>query len=174
FAPVAVPPTVIALVDVPVVVHLLDELAATLMVPRAAGLDERVVADVERLPDLLELAGHVVTVVLRLLAEFRGAVRHFYRIFVVAHQEEDAVSLHAAVASLYVGADLLKRGADVRAAVRVVDGGGQKKLRRGVGHGRPSVQRSRNRDILSGSEAPSRRGGQRANVRPHTGGVGGD
>ena len=89
-----------------------------------AGLDEDVVADVERVPDLAELPGHVVAVGLRVLAQFGGPLRHLDRVLVVAHQEEDVEALHAAVAGLHVGAELLERGADVRPAVGVVDGGG--------------------------------------------------
>src|SRR5262249_39231190 len=61
----AVPALVTPLVDVAVVVHLLDELAAALVVARLARLDEVVEADLQGAPDLLELPGHVVAVGLR-------------------------------------------------------------------------------------------------------------
>src|SRR5262249_42277259 len=65
-AALAVPALVLALVDVAVVVHLLDELPATGVVARLARLDEVVVTDLQCAPDLLELAGHVVAVRLRI------------------------------------------------------------------------------------------------------------
>src|SRR5262249_39432189 len=84
-------------------------------------LDEGVVADAQGVPDLAELPGHVVAVRLHVLAQLRGALRHLDGVLVVAHQEEDLVALHAAVAGLHVGAELLKRGADVRPNVGIVD-----------------------------------------------------
>src|SRR5205823_5742198 len=54
---------------------------------------------------------------------------HLDGVLVVAHQEPHVVPLLAAVAGLDVGADFLERGADVRPAVRVIDGGGQKETR---------------------------------------------
>src|SRR5579885_2516757 len=136
-AAVAVPALVFALVDVAVVVHLLDELLAADVVPRLAGLDEVVVADLQGAPDLLELAGHVVAVRLGVLAKLRRPLRYLDGVLVVAHEEVDAVALHAAVAGLHVGAELLEGGADVRPAVGVVDGGGQVEARV-VGHDSPS------------------------------------
>src|SRR5262249_46200407 len=65
---------------------------------------------------------HVVAVRLDVLPEFGGATRHLDGVLVVAHQEEDVITLHAAVARLHVGAQLLERGADVRPAVGGVDG----------------------------------------------------
>src|SRR5579884_2787756 len=52
----AVKSLVRALVDVAVVVDRLDELPAALVVARVARLDEIVVADLQGLPDFLELA----------------------------------------------------------------------------------------------------------------------
>ena len=74
-----------------------------------------------RAPDFLELPGHLVDVLLGLDAQLAGALRHLDRVFVVAHQEVDAIALHPAESSLHVGPDLLERGADVRAAVGIVD-----------------------------------------------------
>ena len=110
-----------ALVDVAGVVDLLDELAAADVVPLLAGLDEVVVGDLQGVPDLLELAGHVVDVRLGLEAQLPGSLRHLDGVLVVAHQEVDRGSFHPAKPGLDVGADLLERRADVRPAVGVVD-----------------------------------------------------
>ena len=134
----AIPTRVTPLVDVAVVVDLLDELSATLLVPFVAGLDERVVADVEGVPDGAELAGHVVAVLLHVAVLLGRLAGDFVGVLVVAHEEEDIEAFHAAVAGLDVGADLLEGGADVRPAVGVVDGGGQEKRRQSVhGYGTP-------------------------------------
>lgn len=132
-AAVAVPALVATLVDVAVVVDLLDEGAAALLVPLVTGLDEDVGADAQGVPDLAELPGHVVAVLLRLLPQLGGPLRHLDGVLVRPHQEKDVITLHAPVACLHVGADLLEGGADVRPAVGVVDGGGQVKACR-VGH----------------------------------------
>src|SRR5205823_790074 len=113
-AALAVKALVLALVDPAVVVDLLNELAAPLMVPRLARLDEIVVTDIERAPHLLELPRHFVAVGLGILSQLGGALRYLDRVFVVAHQEMDAKSLHAAIASLHIGAELLEGRADVR------------------------------------------------------------
>src|SRR5262249_30447749 len=122
-APFAVPTLILPLVDEAVVVDLLNELPAALLVPVGAGLNEGVVADLQRVPDLAELAGHVIAVGLRVHTQFRGALRDLDGVLVIAHQEADVVPLHAAIASLHIGAELLERGADVRPAIGIVDGG---------------------------------------------------
>src|SRR5262249_47969517 len=104
----AVKPFVVGLNNVPVVVNLLNELPASLMVPLFAGLDEVVEADLERAPYLLELAGHVVAVFLRVAAHFGSLLGHLDGVLVVAHQEMDLVTLHAPIAGLDVGADLFE------------------------------------------------------------------
>ena len=68
-AAVAVVALVDALVDVARVEDGLDELLAAGVMARFARLDEFVVRDVERAPDFLELAGHVVDVLLGLDAQ---------------------------------------------------------------------------------------------------------
>ncbi len=102
--PVTVPALVVALVYVAVVVNLLYELAATLVVPRLAGLDEIVVADFQGAPNLLKLPGHVVAVFLGGEFQLRGPLGHLDGVLVVAHEEMDVVPLHAPVAGLNVGA----------------------------------------------------------------------
>ena len=95
-AAVAVKARVRLLVDVPGVVDRLDELPAARVVARLAGLDEVVERDLERLPDLLELAGHVVDVGLGLDPELLGALRDLDRVLVVAHLEVDGRGLPSA------------------------------------------------------------------------------
>ena len=105
----------------PGVVDGLDELLAADLVAVLAGLDEVVERDLERLPDLAELAGHVVDVGLGRDPEFLGALRDLDRVLVVAHLEVDGVPFHPAEPRLDVGPDLLEGRADVRPAVGVVD-----------------------------------------------------
>ena len=59
--------------------------------------------------------------------QFRGALGHLDRIFIIAHEEKDFVAFHAAIAGLYIGANFFKSSADVRPAIGIVDRGGQKK-----------------------------------------------
>src|SRR5262249_20179472 len=91
-AALAVEALVLALVNVAVVEDLLDELAAALVMPRLAGLDEIVEGDFQRAPDLLELTGHVVAVFLRITAQLGGLLRHLDRVLGVAHQEEGVIT----------------------------------------------------------------------------------
>jgi len=63
-----------------------------------------------------------------ILAQLGRAFGDFDRVFIVAHQEMDVVAFHAAIAGLYVGAELFKGGADVRPAIGIVDGGGDVEL----------------------------------------------
>ena len=121
FAAIAIPALVMALVDVPVIEHLLDKLLAPRMMAWRAGLDEIVEADVEGAPHFLELPGHVVAVFLGVAVQFGGAARDLDGVFIVAHQEMYFKALHAAVAGLHVGADFLEGGADVRPAIGIVD-----------------------------------------------------
>ena len=109
------------LVDVARVVHRLDELAAAGVMALFAGLDEVVVGDVQRAPDLLELAGHLVDVGLGVDPQLAGAQGHLVGVLVVAHQEVDRGTFHPAEPGLDIGADLLERRADVRPAVGIVD-----------------------------------------------------
>ncbi len=69
FTPVAVVPRIDALVDVAGVVHGLDELPAADVMPGLTGLDEIIVRDLERAPDLLKLPRHVIDVGLGLEPE---------------------------------------------------------------------------------------------------------
>src|SRR5262249_24202048 len=134
FAPLAIQALVRSFVNVSVVVDLLNKLAATLKVARLAGLDEVVVADLQSPPDVAELPGHVVAVFLGIAAQLRGFLSNLDCVLVVADQEMDLEALHAAIASLHVGADLFERRADMWPAVRIIDRGSLKKTRR-VGHG---------------------------------------
>ena len=142
-----------ALVDIAGVVDRLDEFAAAGVVALLAGLDEVVERDVERVPDLLELPGHLVNVGFRLEVQFAGALRHLDRVLVVAHQEMDRGAFHPAEPGLHIGPDLLEGRADVRAAVGVVD---------------------RRRDVIAGfcvchPHPRSRVAGRAALVRPREG-----
>src|SRR5262249_42089690 len=126
----AVKPLVVAFVDVAVVVHLLDELSATVVMAAFTGLNEIVVADLERLPYLFELPGHFVAVIARIATQLGGTPGNLDRVFVVPHEKEDAVPFHAAIACLYIGADFLERGADVRTAIGIINRRGQEVARR--------------------------------------------
>src|SRR5208337_4780959 len=114
-------PRVDALVDVAGVVHGLDELAAADVVPLFAGLDEIVVRDLERAPDLLELPGHVVHVGFGFEAKLLSTQGHLVGVLIVPHQEVNRGALHAAKPGLDVSPDLLERRADMRPAVGVID-----------------------------------------------------
>src|SRR5262249_46594853 len=52
-------------------------------------------------------------------------LRHLDRVLVVTHEEVDVIALLPAITCLHVGAEFLERRADVRPAVRIIDGGGQ-------------------------------------------------
>ena len=180
-AAVAVETGVRLLVDIARVVDGLDELLAADVVASFRGLDEVVVGDLQRRPDLAELAGHIVDVGPGLDAELLGGLLDLDGVLVVAHQEVDRVSLHPAEPSLDVGADLLERGADVGPAVGVVDRRGdieahrsrlgpsvglagdrlfKRRCRRRVGHGGPP-RRSRRRSYGNlGAEANRARPGR--------------
>src|SRR5207249_3684058 len=82
-AALAVKALVLALVNPAVVVDSLNEFAAPFMVPRFTGLDEVVVTDVERAPDLLELPGHLIAVGFGRLPQLSGALRYLDRVLVV-------------------------------------------------------------------------------------------
>src|SRR5262249_46092287 len=151
----AIPAFVGPLVDVPVVEHCLYKLLAADVVALLAGLNEVVVADLQGTPDLLELTGHVVHVLLRVAAQLGRPAGDLDRVLVVAHQEVDVVTLHAAVAGLHVGAELLEGGADVRPAVGVVDRGGQvKSIALGHDWSRPSSRGPGSLYLLSRRKPP--------------------
>ena len=78
---------------------------------------------------------------LRILALLLGAFEDVLRVFVVPHQEPRVVALQAVVARDDVGRDLLVGRAEVRPAVHVVDGGGEKVFHvvSAVGRARPSA-----------------------------------
>ena len=61
-------------------------------------------------------------------AALRGGLRDLLPVLVEARQELDVVAAHAAISRDGVGADLLERVADVRIAIRVVDGGREIRL----------------------------------------------
>src|SRR5262249_26248314 len=128
-AAIAVVTGIDAFVDVAGVEHRLDELAASHMVSLFAGLDELVVRDVERAPDISKLPGHFVYILLGVDAQLAGALRYFDCVFVVPHQKMDGNAFHAAESRLNISADLLERGADVWAAVGIIDRRGDKKPR---------------------------------------------
>ncbi len=125
------------LIQIARVVHGLDKLAASDMVPLFTGLDEVVVRNVERPPDILELSSHFVDVLLGFHAQLSRALGHFDGVLVVAHQEMNGVALHPSKSSLHVGSDLLERSADVRATVGVVDRRGDQIARLVVHHPDP-------------------------------------
>ena len=131
FAPVAVPPFVAPLVNVPVVFDLLDERLTTLVVALFAGLNEIGKAQVEGAPNFLELFGHIVAIGLGFLTQLFGPAGDFDRVFVISHEEKDFMALHAPVSRLGIRPDLFKSGANMGAAVGVINGRGQEKA---LGH----------------------------------------
>ena len=145
------------LVDVAGVVDRLDELPAADVVPLLAGLDEVVERDLERLPDLLELPGHVVDS--RPWARGparRRAAATLIGVLVVAHQEVDGVALHPAEPGLHVGADLLERRADVRPAVGIVDRRGDDSSALCVRHPHPRSPARRSGRLIRPSQSATR------------------
>ena len=96
------------------------------LVARLRRADEIVERDVEVRPGLAELALHLVAVGQRIEPLVDRLLEHVLRVLVVPHQEARLEAAEPLVARDDVGADLLVRRAQVRAAVHVVDGGGQK------------------------------------------------
>ena len=132
--------------------------------------DELVVGNAQRGPRVLEVLGVLVDIRLRGKASLSGALGDFLAVFIGAGQEVRLVAALAMRAGDHVSDDLFVRVAQVRAAVDVVDGGGDVKARQRMllCSGRPcsisirssaihsaSVPRHPERD--SGCAFPSRR-----------------
>jgi hypothetical protein len=154
FAAVAIVAGINALVDIAGVVHGLDELLASAVVAFFAGLNELVVRDIERAPDLLKLGGHLVDVALRLDAQLAGLLRHLDGVFIVAHQEVDRLALHPAKPSLHVGPDFFECGADMGAAVGIIDRRGNEIPRWAVRHPNPRFKGQDAIAVRGRAEAP--------------------
>ena len=122
----AVPTLIHAVVDVTRVVDAPGELGHTGLVPRFGRADEIVERDVEALPGPAELLLHPVAVREWIQTQVGGLLVHVLRVLVVPHQETRVESAEPLVARDDVGADLLVRRSEMRAAVHVIDGGREK------------------------------------------------
>ena len=119
----AVPALVLALVDVPVVVHALHERLDALLVARVARADEEVVGGVDARHQRLEAGGVAVRELLRRHALALGRERDRLAVLVGAREEEHVLPALAVVAGEDVGPDRGVRVAEVRRRVDVVDRG---------------------------------------------------
>ena len=122
-------PGVNALVNIPRIEDGLNKLLTADMVTLFASLDEVVIRDFERLPDILELPRPFRRRIVWARAPFLGALGHLDGVFIIAHQELNCVAFHAAKSSLHICADLLERRSDVRTAIGIVDCRGDKESR---------------------------------------------
>ena len=120
-----------ALVDVPVVVHLLEDLLDGFHVVRIGGADEPVVGDVHQLPQVQHAAGSGHDIVHKLLGSdpgLPGLVLNLLAVLVGAGEEHHVIALEP----LVTGHDICGHGgigvADVQLARGVVDGCGDIKF----------------------------------------------
>ena len=118
---------VLALIDVPLVVHGLEDLLDGGHVVVVGGADEAVVGDVHQLPQVQHALLPGDDVVHKLLggdAGLLGLVLDLLAVLVGAGEEEDVIALQALVAGHGVGGHGAVGVADVELVRGVVDGGG--------------------------------------------------
>ena len=114
-----------ALVDVPFVVQVFEDLLDFLLVVIVGGADEVVVRDVHQVELLFDDGGYLVHELLGGQALLGGLQLVFLAVLVGAGLEEHVVALHALKAGDGVGQDDLVHVADVGLAGGVGDGGGE-------------------------------------------------
>ena len=122
----AVPPLVNAFVDVARVVEAPRQFGDAGMVTRFGGADEVVERHLEPLPGAAEFLLHPIAVRPRIESGLDRLLVDVLRVLVVAHQKARVEPAQPLVAGDDVGADLLVRRPEVRPAVDVIDGRGQK------------------------------------------------
>ena len=130
----AVEPTVLAQVDVSLVVQRLEDLGDDRLVAALGRADEIVVRNRQLRQERLELRAHLVGKRLRINALALGALLHLLAVLVGARQEMDFVTHQAPIAGNNVRQHFLIGMAQVRRTVHVIDRGGDVEPR----HGRDS------------------------------------
>ena len=124
-------PYILALVDVPLLVHLLEDLLDGGYMVVVGGADEPVVGDVHQLPQILDALGPLHDAVHKLLggdAGLLGLVLDLLAVLVGAGEEHDVIALEALVAGHGVGGHGAVGVADVELVAGVIDGGGNIKF----------------------------------------------
>src|SRR5699024_8264055 len=117
-----------ALVNIALVVQFGEDLLHALDVVIVGRADEPVVADVHRLPQVLDRRDDRIDIFLRGHALGGGLVLNFLAVLVGAGQEHDFFALGAVVAGQRVAGDGCVAVADVELIARVIDRGGDVKL----------------------------------------------
>jgi len=121
----AVPPLVLPFIDVALIEELLEDGLHRLVVTLLGGADEVVVGDVERLPEILEVAHRPVGKFARREPLGCGALLNLLSVLVGPGEEENVEPLHPFVPAHRVGGDGRVGMPDVRDVVDVVDRGGE-------------------------------------------------
>ena len=127
FAGLAVLAHILALVDVPVVVHLLEDLLDRGDMVIVSGADEAVVGDVHQLPQVQHPPGtgdDVVHILLGGDAGLSGLVLDLLAVLIGAGEEHDLLALEAVVTGEGIGSHSAVGVADVQLVAGVIDGGG--------------------------------------------------
>ena len=118
----AVPAVVFSLVDIAAIVQLAEDLLHGLDVIVVRGADEAVVADVQQLPQLLEVRDNLIDILLGGHALGLGLLLDFQAVLVRAGEEHHVIPLHSAVAGDRVAGHGAVAVADVRVARGIIDG----------------------------------------------------
>ena len=115
----AVPAFVLILVDVALVVHLLENLLDSRFVVIVGGADEVVVIRIHEVPDVLDLTGNVVNVLLGRDTGFESLVFDLLTVFVGTGAEEYVITARLLVACNGVGRNDFVGVADMRLGGRI-------------------------------------------------------
>ena len=110
--------------DQALVEELLQEILHHRLVAGFGGPDVVVVRDVQQAEHLLENRGHLVDQRLGLDLALLGRLLDLLAVFIEAGQEVHVVAQHAVVTRQDVREDLFVGMAEVRGAIRIIDGGG--------------------------------------------------
>ena len=115
---------ILALVDVALFIHLLEDFLDGGNMVVVGGADEAVIADVHQLPQILDALGTLDDVIDELLRRNTGLLGlqlDLLAVLVGAGQELDVVALQALVASHSVGSDGAVGMADVQLIAGIID-----------------------------------------------------
>ena len=122
FAGGAIHPLVLALVNVPLVIKLFEDLLHLLFVHGVGGADKAVIGGVHNIPDAFDFAGHVVHILLGGDAGGFGLFLDLLAVLVGAGLKIHVVAAQALEAADGVGQDDLIGVSDVRLAGGIGDG----------------------------------------------------
>ena len=123
----AVPALILALIDLPAVVQLFENLLHALDVIVVGGADKTVIADIQKFPQILENGNDMIHILFGGDALRFGLLLDFQAVLIGAGEEHDVAPLH----SLITGDGVAGNGAiavpDVGVAGRIIDGCGDVK-----------------------------------------------